>query len=134
MNDLKSKGTINYGLQCLTLVDQMFPIGKYFGDPQRPLIKYKYLLQQFSETIASKSTICKWFWYSLPYKASVRKSSMFSHHKYSMNNMYRMTTYIQTVSRISPEQLVFTDEKPIRGADVYQKKQEDVPLQEIHRL
>ena len=73
----------------------------------------------YSEKKISLSTICMWFKRSLPKKSSIRKSSLFPKNKYSLHNILRLQRYVRFVSTLLPERIVFADEKPIRGSNVY---------------
>ena len=44
---------------------------------------------------------------------------MFPHNKYSVNNIIKLNRYINYITTINPYRLVFTDEKPLRGGDIY---------------
>ena len=88
-------------------------------DPGRPLYSYVNEICEFSGTKVSTSTICKWFKYLFNFKASCRKPSIFPAQKFSLTNIRKLTDYIKLVSYFNHRQFVFTDEKPMKGVDIY---------------
>ena len=111
--------TIRYGNVSLELHEEMFLLGQYFSDTGRPLYEYKHNLFLYSGKDVSISTICRWFRRSLPKKSSKKKSSLFPMNKYSPSNILRLQRYVHFVSMLVPERIIFADEKPIRGSNVY---------------
>ena len=116
------------GSMKLSMVDQFFLLGLYDTDPGRPLYSYVNELYEFSGTKVSTSTICKWFKYSFNFKASCRKPSIFPAQKFSLINIRKLTDYIRLVSYFDHRRFVFTDEKPMKGIDIYNKKIRSSPL------
>ena len=112
----------------LTMTDQLFLLGLYHKDPSRPLYSYATELQNFSGTKVSVSTLCKWFSTSFKFKGKCRKPSIFPEQKFTHENIKKLEEYVNTVSYFNHRRFVFTDEKPIKGIDIYNKKVRRSPL------
>ena len=116
------------GAMKLSMSDQLFLLGLYDRDPARPLYSYVNELYKFSGTKVCKSTICKWFKYSFDFKASCRKPSIFPAQKFSSANITKLLEYVKLVSYFDHTRFVFTDEKPMKGIDIFNKKIRRSPL------
>ena len=123
-----TKGEINHGSRTFSFSDQMFLLSLYFENPQYNLVQYQQMLQIYSGTVASRATISRWFNKSLPFKASIRKTSLFPHRKYTIENIERLKRYTSFISQVHSSKLVFTDEKPVRGAEIYNATTRRCPL------
>ena len=110
----------------LTMADQLFLLGLYNKDPSRPLYSYANELLNFSGTTVCVSTLCKWFSNSFKFKGKCRKPSIFPEQKFSLENIRRLEDYVNTVSYFDHRRFVFTDEKPMKGIDIYNKKYVDL--------
>ena len=124
----RGHGFSGKGSMKLTMVDQFFLLGLYNEDPSRPLYSYITELYKFSGTNVSTSTISKWFNYSFNFKASCRKTSIFPAQKFSSTNIRKLEKYVKVVSMFHHSRFVFTDEKPMKGVDIYNKKIRRSPL------
>ena len=108
-----------YGSRTLNEADENFLLYIYDQDNSTPLSEYSDLLYMFSGKRVSESTLCKWFKYSMFYKSSVRKTSVFSHNKYNYSNLIRLNNYINYVQTINHYRLIFTDEKPYKSMSIF---------------
>lgn len=124
----KNGGTTNYGSRSLNLNEEMFLLSQYFENPYLTLTQYCQLLELYYGKFVSRSTICYWFKYSLPYKSSMRKTSVFPHLKYSISNLNKLKQYICTIREIDPKKIIYTDEKPVRGSDIYNRYVRRCPI------
>ena len=104
----------------LTFICQQFP--------RAPLTEYCNLLFMYSGKRVSRSTICSYLKHSLLFKSSMRKTSVFPHNKYTAFNIIRINNYINFVVKINPCRLVFTDEKPLRGNELYKANARRHPI------
>lgn len=116
------------GSMKLSMMDQFFLLGLYHTDPSRPLYSYCAELYEFSGTEVSTSTLCKWFRSSFNYKGTCRKPSIFPEQKFSQENIRKLEEYVNIVSYFDHRRFVFTDEKPMKGTDIYNKKIRRSPL------
>ena len=121
-------GHSGIGSMKLTMTDQFYLLGLYHQDPSAPLCAYVNKLYAFSGTKVSASTISNWFLSSFKYKATCRKPSIFPQQKFSENNIRKLKFYVNLVSYFDHSRFVFTDEKPMRGVDIYNKKVRRSPL------
>ena len=96
-------------------------LGLYNEEPSRPLYSYVTELYKFLGTKVSIRTISKWFNYSFDFKASCRTTSIFPAQKFSSMNIRRLEEYVKVVSFFDHSRFVFTDEKPMKGVDIYSK-------------
>lgn len=115
-------GYSGYGSMTLSMTDQFFLLGLYHKDPGRPLYSYVTELHEFSGTKVSTTTLSDWFHNSLKFKATCRKPSIFPDQKFSTENIKKLNYYINLVSYFDHSRFVFTDEKPMKGIDIYNKK------------
>ena len=85
---------------------------------------YAYVtkLYAFSGTKVSIATISKWFHTSFKFKATCHKPSIFPDQKFSEVNIRKLNYYVNLVIYFDHTWFVFTDEKPMRGVDIYNKK------------
>ena len=121
-------GYSGVGSMKLTMTDQFFLLGMYHKNPSAPLYAYVTKLYAFSGTEVSVSTISKWFHTSFKFKATCRKPSIFPEQKFSEHNIRKLNYYVDLVSYFDHTWFVFTDEKPMRGVDIYNKKVRRSPL------
>jgi len=117
-----------YGKYTLNEDAKTFLIYVYRQDPRSPLLQYQNMLFMYNGKRVSTSTICRFFKYSLLYKSSMRKTSIFPHLKYTMNNIIKLNKYINFISTINPYRLVFTDEKPLQGGEIFKAPVRRDPL------
>ena len=66
----------------------------------------------------SRSTLCRVLKHTFGYKSGMRKTSIFPHKKYTLYNLTRINNYINFVSNLNPNRLIFTDEKPLQGNEI----------------
>lgn len=116
------------GSMKLLMTDQFFLLGLYSKDPSRPLYSYVHKLHAFSGMKVSKSTLSSWFHSLFVYKASCRKPCIFPEQKFSSENFRKLNYYIELVSYFDHRRFVFTDEKPMKGCDIYNKYVRCSPL------
>ena len=121
-------GYSGVGSLKLTMVDQFFLLGLYNKDPSQPLYSYVNELKKISGTNICVSTICRWFSTSFKFKGGCRKPSIFPEQKFSLQNIKKLEDYVNTVSYLDHRRFVFTDEKPMKGIDIYNKKIRRSPL------
>ena len=112
-------GYSGFGSMKLSMTDQYFLLGLYQKDPSRPLYSYVTELYKFSGTKVSTTTLSDWFHNSLKFKATCRKPSIFPQQKFSSINIRKLKYYINLVSYFDHTRFVFTDEKPMKGIDIY---------------
>ena len=125
---ITKKGTVNYGSRTLDISEQLFLLTKYFENPQLQLSEYANLLYAYSGKCVSTSTLCLWFKHSLPFKSSMRKTSLFPHRKYTQENICRLFNYTRFIAGVDPHRIVYTDEKPVRGYDIYNRQVRRCPV------
>jgi len=124
----RGHGYTGNGSMKLSMIDQFFLLGLYNTEPSRPLYSYVTELYKFSGTKVSTSTISRWFNYSFEFKASCRKPSIFPEQKFSSANIRKLKEYVKVVSYFDHTRFVFTDEKPMKGVDIYNNKIRRSPL------
>ena len=112
-------GHSGIGSMKLTMTNQFYLLGLYHKDPSAPLYAYVTKLYAFSGTKVSVTTISKWFHTSFKFKATCRKPSIFPEQKFSEDNIRKFNYYVNLVSYFDHSRFVFTDEKPMRGVDIY---------------
>ena len=74
------------------------------------------------------STLCKWFSTSFQFKGKCRRPSIFPEQKFSLENIRKLEDYINKVSYFGHQRFVFIDEKPMKGTNIYNKKNLRSPL------
>ena len=108
-----------YGSRLLSEDEQIFLIYIYKNFPSSTLSQYCYLLNEYSGKKVHESTICRWLKYSFRYKSSIRKTSIYHKNKFTNYNIVRLINYLNFIKQVSPYRLVFTDEKPLRGIEIF---------------
>ena len=80
---------------------------------------YAYRLAVDRGTIVSRSVICKWFRTAFPFKGSMRKLNKVPMDKFTDNNFLRWAEFTWRVKQIPTCHLVFGDEKPLKGDELF---------------
>ena len=76
----------------------------------------------------STATISRFLNWSCPFKGSLCNGNIVPIDKFRPDNFLRATEYLDAISRISPYRLKFGDEKLLKGAEVYCRKNRRNPL------
>ena len=124
----KTKDKRQYGKYTLNEEDRSFLIHVYQNDPKTPISEYCNLLYMYNGKRVSRSTLCRVLKYTFAYKTSMRKTSIFPHKKYTLHNLYKINNYINFVSNLNPNRLVFTDEKPLQGNEIFRGRVRRDPI------
>ena len=117
-----------YGSRSLNDEQQVFLLALYQKDHTMSLYKYQRELEQKYSKKVSTSTLSRWFAYQFPFRSTVKKSSVFPKLKDSDFNIYRLHNYINFMANIHPCRLIFIDEKPVRGRELYERKTRKCPF------
>ena len=118
----------DYGSRTLNEEEQVFLLTLYKQDHTMCLYEYQHELYEKYGKKVSLSTLSRWFAYRFRYRSSVKKSSVFPKEKDSTFNIYRLHHYINFISGIHPCRLIFIDEKPVRGRELYERRSRKCPI------
>ena len=93
----------------------------YYANPKSLLHNYQVALYQRTGTIVSKLTLSAWFRTQCPVRMSFRKTDKVPLDKFKLENILRIHEYHLKVNMVlhTPWQLKFGDEKPLKGADLF---------------
>lgn len=100
----------------------------YLEEPSRALAGYRDRLQCFAGTLVSDSTISRFFNHGFMIKASLRKPTLIPLDKFKPANIERAIEYLALVAQINPARLKFTDEKLLKGEELYNRQTRRDPL------
>jgi hypothetical protein len=70
----------------------------------------------------SRPVISKWFNHAFDIKGGLRKPDLVPMDKFKPENIARTYDYIYRISQVDPVRLKFTDEKHLKGRELYNKK------------
>ncbi len=88
-------------------------------DNQFTLRDYAYCLAIDRGTFVSRTVIGKWFLTTFPFKGSMRKLNKVPIIKFTDNNILCCAEFMYHVKKIPPWCLVFGDEKPLKGGELF---------------
>ena len=109
-------------IKQLTDEEEEFLLALLEEDPSRSLDTYRIALYGFSGKKVSKGFMSMYWKKRYEYAANFRKTSVFQPRKYTEENILRLLDYLDFVQNVDPDRLVFIDEKPLRGMDIFGKK------------
>jgi hypothetical protein len=89
---------------------------------------YAYRLATDRGTFVSRAVIGKWFLTTFPFKGSMRKLNKVPINKFTNNNILRCAELMYPVEHIPPWRLVFGDEKPLKGGELFNRRERADPL------
>jgi hypothetical protein len=89
---------------------------------------YTYHLAMDRGTVVSCSVVCRWFRTAFPFKGGLWKLNKVPIDKFTNDNTLRRMEYLLRVSQVPAERIVFGDEKPMKGGDLYNRKGRADPL------
>jgi hypothetical protein len=82
---------------------------------------YAYCLATDRGTFVSRVVIGKWFLPTFPFKGSMRKLNKVPINKYPNNNILHCAELMYCVKQIPPWHIVFGDEKPLKGGELFNR-------------
>lgn len=97
----------------------------YLRNPSRPLLSYCDKLEKKYGKKVSEMTIHRWFRNIGPFKGSLRLTSRFPPAKDSWETQHLLQQYLSFVGPLDHRGLVFMDEKPMKGIDIYKHVRKD---------
>ena len=116
---LKQGRVYGPGVKTFDEVDQTVLLYLYIEQPYRSNSSYADNLYAITGTVASPSTISRWFNHGFPISGGFRKPNLIPLDKFKPENLWRAEEYLYALERIAPHRLRFGDEKLIKGAEVY---------------
>ena len=118
----------NWGSESLDDEDITALLYLYGQEPSRSLSNYRENLMGLTGCDVSTATISRFLNWSCPFKGSLCNGNIVPVDKFRPDNFLRATEYLDAISRISPYRLKFGDEKLLKGAEVYCRKNRRNPL------
>ena len=119
MNHRQQDRAIGVGSLCMNLVDILTLFELRYENPYRSNKSYIKNLKRRTGTTISSATVTR-FWKEI--KRMLRNGSVVPMGKFSFNNRRYYAFYTRIVNNIDPTKLVFTDEKLLKGYEIYSKK------------
>lgn len=116
------------GARSLDSYDVAYLIVLLRQDPTRSLNSYRRELFHATGTITSTSTISRFWKNGFDTSATFRKPNMVPIDKYKPENIERAVEYIHTILALDPRRLKFTDEKSLKGAEIFNRRVRRDPL------
>ena len=109
------------GIKKLTTQDEYVLLCVYYDNPKALLRTYQERLRRDTGTVVSPATLSRWFRKRFPHRMSFRKTNKVPMDKFKPENILKIHEYNLTVSRFihQPWRIKFGDEKPLKGADLF---------------
>ena len=89
---------------------------------------YAYCLVADRGTFVSKAVIGKWFLTTFPFKGRLKKLNQIPIDKFTDNNILRWVEFIDCLGQIPPWFILFRDEKPPKGGELFNCRGHANPL------
>lgn len=116
------------GSRTLTKNDEAVLLELRSAQANRTLEDYRRELFQWTGTLASESTICRWFQETFPHKGSLVKPNLVPRDKFTLENLLRTIEYLNLIRQVDRHRLKFCDEKLIKGSEIYSAKVRRDPM------
>ena len=112
------------GSKTLTPDDELVLLSIYYDNPKALRITYQATLIQTTGTYVSLSTLSQWFKHRFPHKMTMRKTNKVPIDKFKPENVLRIHKFNLTMCLFldQPHRIKFGDEKPLKGADLFNGK------------
>jgi hypothetical protein len=95
------------------------------------LRNYAYCLATDRGTFVSRAVIDKWFLTTFPFKGSMQKLNKVPIDKFTNDNILHCAEFMYCVEQIPPWHLVFGDEKPLKGGELFNRWGHADPLTRV---
>lgn len=117
------------GAKTLTLDDELVLLGVYYDNPKALLSMYQGALLAHG-TFVSTSTLSSWLRTAFPHKMTLCKTNKIPIDKFKPENALRIHEYLLTMSLLLNQihRVKFGDEKPLKGAELFNGKARKDPL------
>ena len=134
-NKIRGHGKHGIGaLKGLKMKHHHYLYKLYRKQPSRPIESYQQKFFKKYSIIISHGFVQNWFKEIGPFKGSMRLTSHFPPNKYSNDNMQKVHDYLTFMSRIDHKNVVFGDEKPFKGVDIFDRVRRDPFTGEVPHL
>eukprot|EP00956_Cyclotella_meneghiniana_P031866 scaffold85386_cov38-Cyclotella_meneghiniana.AAC.2 len=100
----------------------------YLQEPSRQLSSYRDWLFYLTGTLVSHATICRYFLHAFPIRGGLCRPNLVPFDKFRPENIERAFEYLEYLSLIAPERIVYGDEKHLKGHDLFNRKVRHNPL------
>jgi hypothetical protein len=110
------------GIYTIDELDSFILLMLYLEEPSRTLASYKHHLQSFTGREVSKSTISRFFNHAFPIKGGLRQPNLVPYDKFKPENFLRAQEYVNIILQIAPARVHFGDEKLLKGAEFFCRK------------
>ena len=97
----------------------------YLRNPSRPLLSYCERLKGKYGVRTCETTIQEWFHTIGPFKGTMVLTSKYPPDKTSWETQQLLHQFLSFVAEVDLERLVFMDEKPFKGVDIYTHVRKD---------
>jgi hypothetical protein len=126
----KMKQSARVGPGCLSLNDLDFIVLVHLlrANPQRSLRSYVRELYKITGTLVHETTISRVWKGAFRKNASLVKPNMIPRDKFKPENIQKAREYINIVSQLNPVLLKFTDEKHLKGEEIYNGRARKDPI------
>ena len=97
----------------------------YTKRPSRPIDGYVLKLQKHFGITVSNSLVSRWFHSIGPFKGTMRLTSKFPPAKNTWMSEELVHQFLSFIVKVDHRKLVFADEKPMKGVDIYDRVRRD---------
>ena len=94
----------------------------YHLEPSQTLQGYVVSLYQLTGTIASKSSISRFFNHGFEIKGSLCKPNLIPYDKFRPENLHRAVEYLLMLSVLDRSRIKFADEKHLKGGELFYRR------------
>jgi hypothetical protein len=94
----------------------------YLTEPSRTLSDYVHWLAYYTGTIVDRSTVSRWFLHAFPISGGLLRVNQVPIDKFKPNNIERAIEYLTILTYISPELIIYGDEKLLKGQELFNRK------------
>ncbi|KAL7534650.1 hypothetical protein ACHAXR_006021 [Thalassiosira sp. AJA248-18] len=116
------------GSRTLDDIDSAVILFLYLDEPSRSLADYVNTLGLLTGTVASKSTISRFFTDAFPHRGGMCRPNLVPFDKFRPANIQRAVEYVELIASIDPERIKFGDEKHLKGDEIFNRKVRRNPL------
>ena len=106
-------------MKGLNMAHHSFIYQLYLFNPSFPLVGYVEEIQKTFGLEVSTSLIQQWFNTIGPFKGTMRATSRYPTARNSLQTYIQVCEYLDFMSQVDHQKLVFSDEKPMKDIMVY---------------
>ncbi|KAL7530870.1 hypothetical protein ACHAXR_003720 [Thalassiosira sp. AJA248-18] len=116
------EGPVGPGSRSLCRYEFYIIMMLYWEDPRRHLRNYRDWICILTGNVVSKNTISRVILYGFPHKGNMVKPNLVPLDKFRPDNQVKAYDYLKVLFTLSPDKVIFADEKHLRGEELFSQK------------